>query len=115
MEKTVLTITEDEFYEKYKPIDNHLDSNASWDGKLFETFDDELLYCFELSQKENRVWTIVECDDVEWEPDEDDDDDDETYEPSCLYIMSGFHYVNRIGFIVTENPFDRDIEIKLEL
>lgn len=114
-ENTILLITEDEFYEKYKPQNNHLDDNASWDGKLYETFDEELDFCFELSKKENRVWTIIECDSEE-EPDDDDDDDDkETYEPTCLYILSGFHLINRIGFMVTEIPYEKDIEIKLEL
>jgi hypothetical protein len=28
-------ISEDEFYEKYKPLQNHLDSNAGWSGELF--------------------------------------------------------------------------------
>ena len=119
-ENTILVITEDEFYEKYKPQNNHLDDNASWDGQLYETFGKELDFCLELSKRENRVWTIVECDsdDPDDEPDEDDDDDDddeETYEPTCLYILSGFHKVNRVGFMVTEVPYKRDTEVKLEL
>ena len=121
MEQTILKITEEEFDEKYRPIDNLFDTNAGWGGKLFETYDDELDYCFELSKKENRVWTIIECDDVLFDDDDDEDDDDdddddddeEEYAPMCLYIVSGFHYVNRIGFLVTELPYSGEIEIKL--
>lgn len=120
MSTKVLTISEDEFHEKYKPIKNHLDNNATWDGCLFETFGEELQHCFNLSQKENRVWTIVECDevneeditdDVEYDPQDEDDDD---YQPPCLYIISGFHYVNRQGFLITEVPYEQEIEVKIE-
>lgn len=118
MEQTILSITEEEFWEKYKPIKNHLDNNASWNGCMYETYGDEKQHCFELAQKENRVWTIIESDDIEYDPDEEDpeedDDDEETYEPMCMYIISGFHYVNRMGFIITEHPYEEEMEIKIE-
>jgi hypothetical protein len=108
---TIKQILEDEFYEKYKPLQNHLDPNAGWSGELYETFGDEINYCFELAKRENRVWTIVECDDVDYEPEDDEDE-----EPKCcMYIISGFHYVNRIGFMVTEVPYDEETEVKLDL
>ncbi len=119
----MLTISEDEFYLKYKPIKNHIDNNASWDGCLYETFGDEMMYCFKLAQQENRVWTIIECDEIN-EPDitegaedfnEDiDDDSDDSYQPPCLYIISGFHYVNRQGFLITEEPYEHETEVKIE-
>lgn len=112
MNNTIKVTTEDEFYEKYKPVQNHLDSQASWDGTLYETFGEELNYCFELAKKENRVWTIIECDDMDFN---NVDVNDELYEPSCLYIVSGFHRVNRMGFIVTEVPYTEDIEVKLDI
>lgn len=125
MSQLILTISEDEFYEKYKPIKNHLDNNASWDGCLYETFGEELHYCFELAKKENRVWTIVECDeveadevtgDVEYEPNYNEDGEypDDGYQPPCLYIISGFHYVNRQGFLITEVPYEQETEVKIE-
>lgn len=116
MNNTILTITEDEFDEQFKPVQNHIDSNASWNGTLFETFGPELEYCFELAKKENRVWTIIECDDLESDADEInelDDNEEEIYELSCLYIISGFHYVNRQGFIITEKPYDQETEVKI--
>ena len=105
---SVKVITEDEFYEVYKPIKNHLDNNASFDGFLYETFGEEIEYCFKLSKLEKRVWTIIECNDEDEEIEEDDDG-----MPSCLYAVSGFHYVNRIGFMVTEKPYTKDTEVKL--
>jgi len=32
----------DEWCDTYKPITNHLDSNASFDGAMFETYGDEV-------------------------------------------------------------------------
>lgn len=121
MSQKVVTISEDEFYEKYKPIKNHIDDNASWDGCLYETFGDEVQYCFELSKKENRVWTIIECDNVQEEDitgdieyNQDLNEDDENYDGPCLYIVSGFHYVNRQGFLITEVPYEHETEVKIE-
>ena len=124
MSQKILTISEDEFYEKYKPIDNPFDPNANWDGKMLEAFGDELQHCFELAKKENRVWTIIECDevneqdvtgDVEYDQDDAKNDvEDDDYQPPCLYIISGFHYVNRQGFFITKEPYEQEIEVKIE-
>jgi hypothetical protein len=117
MELQIKQITENDFYDKYKPVQNHLDKDAGWGGELYETFGEELMYCFELAKKENRVWTVIECDDVEYDPDYDEDDEyNEEDEPkACMCITSGFHLVNRIGFMVTEVPYEEKIEIKLDL
>ena len=114
MEDILLRISEDEFYEKFKPIDNHLDKDAGWDGKLYETFGEEREFCFKLSQKQNCVWTVIECDDIIADDDDDDDIDEDDYEPPCYYIVSGFHIINRIGFFITEIPYDTDTEVKIE-
>jgi len=88
--------------EKYKPISNHLDKNASWDGIMFETYGEELE--FVLAQKPELVWTY--CDPV------DEDDDDENSTP---IIMSGYHLTNRIGYFITSVPHTGEpIVIKLE-
>lgn len=89
-------MTEDEFYEKFNPVKNHLNDNASFDGCMFETFGEEIKYVFELSKKEKRVWTIIEG------------------ENNSLYYITGFHYVNRLGFLVTEEPYEEEIEVELD-
>jgi len=90
-----IKMTEDEFYEKYKPIKNHLDDNASWgDGNGFKTFDEELDYVLEVREKEpNKVWTILECD-------------------GYSVISSGYHHVNRQAYLITEVPCEDDVEIE---
>ena len=54
---------------------------------MYETYDEELQYVFDLSKKENRVWTIVEGDDG-------------------MCFVAGFHLVNRMGYLVTEKPWN---------
>lgn len=89
-------ITEDEFYETFKPQKNHINDCASFDDCMYETYDEELDYVFNLAKTTKKVWTIIEG-------------DDET-----LYFTSGFHYVNRIGFLVCEVEYTEELEIKLD-
>jgi hypothetical protein len=67
--------------EKYKPIKNHIDTNACNEGTMFETYGAE--YKFVMQHPIDRVWTLVDCD-------------------GKLYICSGFHFVNRIGYFICE-------------
>jgi len=79
-----MQITETYFEQTYRPIQNPIDTNASFNGWMFETFGEEIEYVG--SQSENNVWTIVE-----------DDEGD-------LIICDGIHFVNRLGYVVTEVP-----------
>jgi rubrerythrin len=97
MEKKHIILTEDEFYEKFTMVKNTIDENASFDGCMFETYGEEL----ELIQKTNhfapkRVWTIVDCD-------------------GRLYYESGYHFVNRLGYFITEEDVPEDVEFTVEL
>ena len=79
-------LTEDQFSDRFKPISNHLNPNASFDwgdgfGTLFETYDEELDYV--RSQGYSHVWTLLSGDDGD-------------------YIANGFHFVNRLGYFITE-------------
>jgi hypothetical protein len=82
-----MKVTEDNFDEVFKPQINHLDNNASFNGCMYETFGEELDYVFSLANT-NRVWTIVEGDD------------------DTMFYCAGFHYVNRIGFLVCEVEYE---------
>ena len=87
-------MNEEQWEDEYKPIKNHIDTNASFDGYAFETFDEELEFVKKADPK--KVWTIVEGDDNE------------------IYYVSGFHYVNRLSYIITEKSWTEEITIKLE-
>jgi len=104
----LLSLTEEEFDERYELLDNHIDTNASFDGKMFETYGEEIDFVVEMA-KQNRVITIVES-------------DDETCQGECeacerspsLTYISGYHFVNRIGYLITTEPITQDFEVKLD-
>ena len=86
----LIQLTEDEWFEQFKPIPNHIDNNASFNddehGYMFETYGEELE--FVKAQEPNRIWTYFDGDD------------------GGTYISDGYHVVNRIGYFVTALPYD---------
>jgi hypothetical protein len=87
------------FEEKYNPQINHILKQkypkddptglTGWGGIMYETYGDEYEYIREMAQKHpNRVWTLVDGDDGE------------------LVIIAGWHYVNRMNYVVTEKPWN---------
>ena len=112
----IKNLTEEEFYEKFKCEKNHIDTNASFSGCMFETYGEEIDYVFKMI-KTNRVITIIEGD---LDEDEEyrtliDDFGNKVIEPiSNLYYASGFHYVNRLGFLVLDKPYEYEFEVKIQ-
>ncbi len=88
-------ISEDEWFEKYKPIQNHIVGNASFDGCMFETYGDEEV--FVKAQDPHYIWTYGDGDN------------------GGTFIWSGYHIVNRIGYFITEVPFENDDEIQITI
>ena len=78
-------MTEDEWIETYKPKINHIDSNASCNGTMFETYGEEIE--FVKSTSDNFVWTLLDVD--------------------CnLIVSSGQSWVNRLGHFICEVPWN---------
>ncbi len=94
-----IEMTEEEWFETYKPIPNHLDENASFNdgehGYMFETYGDEVE--FVKAQDENRIWMYGDGDD------------------GGSYIWSGWGFVNRLGYFITEVPFPDDTTIQVQV
>ena len=91
--KEITNLTYDEWFERFEPIENHLSESAPFDGHMFETYGEEIVYI--KSTPDKYVWTVV---DIEGD----------------LYIMNGYHYVNRVGYMRTHHPFteaDGEIEV----
>ncbi len=81
----------EEWIETYKPIQNHLCPDAESEGKMFETYGKEREFILAQHEEEpGKVWTLVQGDDDSW------------------IIIDGFHYVNRIGYFVTEAAYEGD-------
>jgi hypothetical protein len=92
------TLTESEFVRRFRPIPNHLNPHAGWafgDGHLFETFGAEVRFVF--AQDPAHVWTLVDGGDGD------------------LYLLSGRHLVNRVGYLVTTVAVGRDEEVSVRI
>lgn len=91
-------MTEDKWIETFKPLPNPVDNGCGYDfGQgctLVETYSPHTEYLDTIEA--NRIWTVVEGDE------------------GHQYIMSGKSFVNRIGYIVTENPWEEDISVDLD-
>lgn len=75
--------------DTFKPQKNTLDKNAGVDGCLFESFGAEFAHVKSVLESEpDRVWTLVESDSGKW------------------YVSQGFHRVNRVGYLISELPYD---------
>jgi hypothetical protein len=77
---------EDTFYEYFKPILHAGTMCDIWGGHGLETYGEDL----EIVRRYDAafVWTVVDGDsDSQW-------------------ITTGFHYVNRVCYLITEKPHD---------
>jgi hypothetical protein len=109
----IITLTEDDFHKKFKRQKNLFDTNASFDGCMFETYGEEVDYIFEMN-KTNRVVTIIEG----------DEDGERTFisdlgveitEPiPNLHYISGFHLVNRLGYFILDKPYEFEFEVTVD-
>lgn len=70
---------------KFKPVERENTSNGN--PILYETYGPELREVqAQFETKPNTVWTVVDCD-------------------GKLYISPGFHFVNRIAYVITTIPW----------
>ena len=83
-------ISEDQFMETYKPIQQGAEGEF-----MLDDFQEAVRFAEARGLSSNHVWTIMESG---------DGDDD------ALYVSAGYHLVNRIGYIVTEKPWETGIE-----
>lgn len=100
MTDNLIELSEDEFDELFPMVRNHLNPTASWafgdgSGCLFETYGDELE--FVKRQDPLTVWTLVDGDDGD------------------LYVISGPHFVNRIGYLVSTVPIAEGVTIQVHI
>lgn len=90
----------DEWVATYKPIYNHIEPNASFQdetgqGMMFETYGDEVE--FVKSQDPAKIWMYGDGDNGDG------------------YIWSGWGFVNRLGYFITEVPCPPNTDIQIAL
>lgn len=94
-----IELTEDQFAEQYPLRCNHLNPHAAWGeehgGCLFETYGEELE--FVRQQDPRNIWTLIDGEDGD------------------LYVLSGFHCVNRIGYLLSSTPVPEGVEVSVRI
>ncbi len=100
MAHRVINLSEEQFDRLFPLVRNHLDSSATWSvgetgGCLFGLSAAEI--AFVAAQDPCCVWTWVDGD--EGQP----------------LVLSGFHYVNRIGYLVSTRPRRQDLDVEVTL
>ena len=96
----IIELTEAEFDAQFPLLPNHLNPNATWcfdedRGCLFETYGQE--FEFVRQQNPQSVWTLVDG------------------EHDTQYLLSGIHFVNRIGYLVSAVALPKGTEIEVRL
>ena len=115
MANELIQLTEEQFEGQFTPQINHIERAlavksiaeediCSFSGCMYETFGEELEYVKEMA-KQNRVVTIIEGEDEIGE-------DNEPH--ATLFYTSGYHLVNRLGFLVLDKPYTEEFEVKLD-
>jgi hypothetical protein len=100
MSDNFIELTEDEFDDRFPLKPNHLNATAGWalgdaGGCLFETNGEEL--AFVKRQDPRTVWTLVDGDDEK------------------MYVVNGFHFVNRVGYLLSTVPVLDNVTIEVHL
>ncbi len=84
-------MTYEDWVEKYQPVTNQVpggtNTNNDPDYDHFETFDEDL--AFVKAQENGCIWTVLDCD-------------------GTIVLASGYHYVNRMYYMITAVPFEGD-------
>jgi hypothetical protein len=95
MPDNLIELTFEEADEQFRFMVNNYDENASFDGLMFETYGDEVE--FVKSQSPDKIWMYGEGDD------------------GGLYIWSGWGFVNRIGYFISQNPVPDNTTIQIQV
>jgi hypothetical protein len=95
MPNNLIELTFEEADEQFRFIPNNYDEYSSFDGLMFETYGDEVE--FVKSQSPDKIWMYGQGDD------------------GGLYIWSGWGFVNRIGYFVSQNPVPDNTTIQIQV
>jgi hypothetical protein len=80
----------DEWAKKFRPIKNHFSKSPN--ETMFETFGEEVDFVVKADNK--YVWTWLQGD-------------------MSDLVCAGYHYVNRLGYYITEVPWEDDMDYAL--
>lgn len=82
------------FKREFRPQANPMSSPSSMDGLMFETFGEEYEFVKRTFANDPlRVWTVL----------------DPMTRSGAWYVVEGLHFVNRVGYLITEKPAQQDV------
>lgn len=84
MEKTF-----DDFIEKYDPMEH---PTGEFGTHMFDTHKESDINFVRSQIKFNKVWTVIDG------------------EGQDLYVIPGYHFVNRMGYIISNIPYEENCE-----
>lgn len=85
-------LEENKFFDKFKPMKNEIGTHEGFGGYMFETSGEEMEYVRKIySENPDRVWTLHDN----------------------FIIGNGLHYVNRLGYLITEIPCESDTDYEI--
>ena len=90
---TFRQISWQEFVDEFQPVKNQFDKDAAYDGYMFQT--DDICIPNMLKFTPACLWTLLS-------------------EGNETWIANGYHFVNRLGYFITEIPFPIDSEIEAD-
>jgi len=86
------SLTYDDFLEKYTCVENPFTEGGSFNNCMFETYGEEYqLVVKQVGLYPASVWTVIDCD-------------------GWFGITAGYHWINRIGYLITEEEWKTDDE-----
>ena len=88
-----MVIDWDTWEKTYKPIKNPNNPDPGFWGHMFETFGTDMEYMKSLDIPGKYYWTLV------------DNDPNSVY----LEIVSGTYLFNRLGYFITEYPWEEEV------
>jgi len=94
----VINLTEDQFDSQFNTELNEVieSEDCAFDGCLYETYGIEHEFILSIAndvEKNKHLWTIIESDDND-----------------NIYYLNGYHIVNRLGFLITKEPWEDNAE-----
>ncbi len=90
-----------EFVGKFRPISSEIVEGEP-SRPMFAAFGRDLQTVRRTD--ESRVWTVIDVDLSDGQPHPYGDEDGD----NCWVIVTGYHYVNRLGYLITEVPWESD-------
>lgn len=95
----------DKFVRAFRPVSQGIVEGEP-SRPMFATYGKDLAHV--RSTNERHVWTIIDVDLTDGYPHPYVDEDGD----NCWVIVAGYHYVNRLGYMITEIPWgSSDIEV----